>query len=110
MPFPEELAADEEGDMVVHLNKEHAKVCLGAEDDANGPKWHMDTGESNHMTGNAIVFSELDQNVMGTVRFGDSSVVQIKGHETVVFIAHMIISVGSTSSRASACRSSLSGN
>jgi hypothetical protein len=87
-PSPGELGTDEEGDTVVHLNEESAKVCLGAEDEHKEPKWHMDTGASNHMTGNDTVFSELDRNVSGTVRFGDGSVVQIKGRGMVVFIAH----------------------
>jgi hypothetical protein len=87
-PSPEELAAEEEGDLVVHLNEERAKVCLGAEDDAKDPKWHMDTGASNHMTSNIAMFSELDRSVTGTIRFSDGSVVGIKGRGTVVFVAH----------------------
>jgi hypothetical protein len=88
VPLPEEIAASEDGDMVVHLNEECTKVCLGAEDDLKEPKWHMDTGASNHMTGNGTVFSELDRSVTRTVRFGDGSVVDIRGRGTVVFVAH----------------------
>jgi hypothetical protein len=80
--------ATSEDDMVVHLNEERAKPCLGNENGVKEPKWHMDTGASNHMTGAIDVFSELDKNVTGTVRFGDGSVVDIKGRGTVVFVAH----------------------
>jgi hypothetical protein len=41
-------------------------------------------GASNHMTGNRAVFSELDESVKGTVRFGDNSVVEITGRGTVL--------------------------
>jgi transposase InsO family protein len=86
--LPQEGEALTDDDAIVHLNEERAKVCLGAEDDAKDPRWHMDTGASNHMTGNSTVFSELDRNVSGTVRFGDGSVVDIKGRGTVVFVSH----------------------
>jgi hypothetical protein len=40
-------------------------------------RWYLDSGASNHMTGSKAVFSELDGNVMGSVRFGDGSKVEI---------------------------------
>jgi hypothetical protein len=85
LAFPMEGEPTVSDDLVVHLNKERAKACLGAEEDEKDPKWHLDTGASNHMTGNAMVFSELDRHVSGTVRFGDGSVVEIKGRGTIVF-------------------------
>ena len=39
--------------------------------------WYLDTGASNHMTGNRTTFSELDTGVVGTVKFGDNSGVDI---------------------------------
>ena len=47
--------------------------------------WYLDTGASNHMTGERAVFSALDETVTGTVRFGDGSSVDIRGRGTVVF-------------------------
>jgi hypothetical protein len=86
--MPVDLDVAEEDDMVVHLNEEQARACLGAEDDVKEPKWHLDTGASNHMTGVTSVFSELDKNITGTVHFGDGLVVQIKGRGSVVFVVH----------------------
>ena len=37
------------------------------------------------MTGNRATFSELDQSITGTVKFGDGSVVDIVGCSTILF-------------------------
>jgi hypothetical protein len=37
------------------------------------------------MTGSKVAFSELDGNVTGMVKFGDSSRVVIQGHATIIF-------------------------
>jgi hypothetical protein len=85
---PADYGASEDDDLVVHLNEEDSKASVGAMGDVKEPKWHLDTGASNHMTGLDTVFSELDRHVSGTVRFGDGSVVEIKGRGTVVFAGH----------------------
>ncbi|CAA6675444.1 unnamed protein product [Spirodela intermedia] len=36
--------------------------------------WVVDTGATNHMSGSRTAFTELDTEVLGTVRFGDDSV------------------------------------
>jgi hypothetical protein len=46
-----------------------------------GPRHRRD----DHMTGSHHVFSELDNGVTGTVKFGDGSVVNIEGKGTVLF-------------------------
>ncbi|XP_039122013.1 uncharacterized protein LOC120258620 [Dioscorea cayenensis subsp. rotundata] len=47
--------------------------------------WYLDTGASNHMTGSRSQFSELDETIVGRVKFGDDSVVNIQGKGTVMF-------------------------
>uniref|UniRef100_A0A8R7VB64 GAG-pre-integrase domain-containing protein n=1 Tax=Triticum urartu TaxID=4572 RepID=A0A8R7VB64_TRIUA len=47
--------------------------------------WYLDTGASNHMTGDKDQFSELSVSVGGTVRFGDGRTVDIAGRGTVLF-------------------------
>jgi len=55
-------------------------VLLGAEGEkVEAKRWYLDTDASNHMTGSQETFAELDSAVMGTVRFGDNSVVTIAG-------------------------------
>ena len=48
-------------------------------------RWYLDSGISNHMTGSKAAFSELDDNVTDTVKFGDGSRVTIRGHSTIIF-------------------------
>ena len=49
-------------------------------------RWVLDTGATNYMTGAKSVFSELDSGIRGTVKFGDGSVVEIEGHDTILFV------------------------
>ena len=46
--------------------------------------WYLDTGASNHMTGNPDKFADLDSSVKGRVRFGDGSAVEICGQGSVL--------------------------
>ena len=46
---------------------------------------YLDSGASNHMTGSKASFSELDDDVTGTVKFGDGSRVAIQGRGTIIF-------------------------
>jgi hypothetical protein len=63
--------------------KVFAQFDGGSSDD--GGLWHLDKGATNHMSGSRAIFFELDRGIVGTVRFGDGSVVKIKGRGTVVF-------------------------
>jgi hypothetical protein len=42
--------------------------------------WYLDTGASNHMTGDMAQFYELNLLVGGMVRLGDERTVGIEGH------------------------------
>lgn len=46
--------------------------------------WYLDNGASNHMTGQYSKFDKLDDNMTGQVRFGDCSMVQIKGKRSII--------------------------
>lgn len=59
-------------------------VQLGNENSGESTHWILDTGATNHMTGARSDFFELDTGVRGTVKFGDSSIVNIEGHGTVL--------------------------
>ncbi|XP_074373452.1 uncharacterized protein LOC141713776 [Apium graveolens] len=41
--------------------------------------WYLDNGASKHMTGKRSKFKELNKEITGQIKFGDSSVVHIKG-------------------------------
>lgn len=63
----------------VFLNEERV-VPVPCDDD----RWFLDTGVSNHMTGNRGMFVRLDETVKGTVKFGDGSLVDIHGRGSVL--------------------------
>ena len=48
--------------------------------------WYLDTGATNHMTGQRNLFTTLDELVIGFVKFGDNSRVEINSHGSVVVL------------------------
>lgn len=69
-----------------HVVLVEEKVFAVLSDGESSPKkWIFDTGASNHMTGSKAAFSDLDTGVVGSVKFGDGSVVRIEGCGTVLF-------------------------
>ena len=66
-------------------NEERAKVQPALVGHHQDLAWYLDSGATNHMTGNRDAFAELDEKVSGKVRFGDGSVVTICGRGTVLF-------------------------
>ena len=69
----------------VNLDKPRAQVHLGSVGGEQEQRWYLDSGASNHMTGSKEAFSELDNDVTGTVKFGDGSRVAIQGRDTIIF-------------------------
>ncbi|GJU50602.1 zinc finger, CCHC-type containing protein [Tanacetum coccineum] len=47
--------------------------------------WYLDTGASNHMTGDKEKFRDLNETVQGYVKFGNETKVRIEGKGTIVF-------------------------
>ena len=66
--------------------EEKAQVNLAQEGDAKEGVCYLDSGATNHMTGDRTVFAELDSNVTGSIKFGDGSTVDICGQGTVLFV------------------------
>lgn len=46
--------------------------------------WYLDNGASNHITGDRSMFYEFDEKISGKVKFGDGSMVQIRGKGTML--------------------------
>jgi hypothetical protein len=67
----------------VYLN-EH-KVLLDFDDEQQEMNWYLDTGASNHMTGYANIFSDYTRDIVGSMRFGDGSLVEIAGRGSIPF-------------------------
>ena len=63
----------------VNLDEPCAQVHLRRVGGEQEQRWYLDSSASNHMTGSKAAFSELDENMIGMVKFGDSSRVVIQG-------------------------------
>jgi transposase InsO family protein len=73
---------------LLHLDEPRAHTLLGdgsTSDKTDG--WCLDTGATHHITGRREFFTELDCDVRGSVKFGDTSGVEIKGVGSVIFAA-----------------------
>lgn len=70
---------------VIFLNEEKVNVVPAGDDEPRDTVCYLDTGVSNRMTGDLAAFTELDIWIVGTVRFGDRSVVRIEGRGTIAF-------------------------
>jgi hypothetical protein len=73
------------GVRLVELVEESVFAVLADGRERDSRRWIFNTGASNHMTGAREAFSDLDFDVGGTVRFGDSSIMRIKGCRTILF-------------------------
>ncbi|XP_076886334.1 uncharacterized protein LOC143536165 [Bidens hawaiensis] len=69
----------------VYLNEDKVILTKYDTDSGETDMWHLDNGASNHMTGNREYFEELNEQIVGRVRFGDGSCVPIKGKGSIVF-------------------------
>ena len=69
----------------INLDEPRAHVHLGRVGDEQEQRWYLDSNASNHMTGSKAAFSELDDDMTGTVKFGDGSGVEIRGRGTIIF-------------------------
>ncbi|XP_066323835.1 uncharacterized protein [Miscanthus floridulus] len=70
---------------VVNLDEPRAQVHLRHVGGEQEQQWYLNSGASNHMTGSKAAFSELDDNVTGTVKFGEGLRVVIQGRGAIIF-------------------------
>ena len=91
------------GSAELHLDelRTHAFLSKGAVDDKIDG-WYLDTGATHYMTGRREFFSDLDSDVKGSVKFDDTSAIEIKGVGSIIFKAKTgstVFSPGCTTSR-----------
>lgn len=82
------LAKYEKESEKLMLNKENLTPTLltdGKERNGSSNIWYLDNGASNHMTGDKEKFKDLDEKIIGSVRFGDGSTVRIEGKGSIIF-------------------------
>lgn len=68
------------------LNEGSVIPKLSKEKNGDSSVWYLDNGASNRMTGHRSKFTDLDEGVVGKVKFGDGSTVEIQGKGTVHFV------------------------
>jgi hypothetical protein len=51
-------------------------------------QWVLDSGATNHMTGSRSVFSELDSEIRGSVKFVNGTIIDVEGWGTILFIGN----------------------
>jgi hypothetical protein len=68
----------------VHLDEGKLFIQLGENGGGDGAHRILDSGATNHMAAVRAVFSEIDLRVHGTVHFGDGSVTNIEGRNTIL--------------------------
>ncbi|XP_074364213.1 uncharacterized protein LOC141705039, partial [Apium graveolens] len=68
--------------MLINEEKVSPKINKGAGEVVSN-LWYLDNGASNHMTGQKSKFKELNEEIKGQVKFGDGSLVQIKGKGSI---------------------------
>ena len=80
------LAAYEENGEV-YLNEENLSPKLKTHGNSQNQSciWYLDTGASNHMTGDKSKFATLNNTIQGFVKFGNDSKVRIEGKGSIVF-------------------------
>lgn len=71
---------------VVYLNEMNVKPQEFESGTDSDIILYLDYGASNHMTGNESYFKDIDETILGKVRFGDDSRIDIKGNGFILFI------------------------
>ena len=70
-------------------NGEDCTLLLACNDTSGGQEntWYLDTGASNHMSGNRSMFVQLSESGNGNVAFGDDSKILVKDKSNILFRA-----------------------
>lgn len=69
----------------ISLDESRAQVHLSSKEGGTKQRWFLDSRASNHMTGDRGAFAKLDGGVVGFMKFGKGSTVDIRGHGTIIF-------------------------
>ncbi|GJZ06839.1 zinc finger, CCHC-type containing protein [Tanacetum coccineum] len=94
------LEDDEPSLLMTTHETEHEEVLLnegqiqpGKYATADASIWYLDNGASNHMTGTKSHFRDIDESIIGRVRFGDGSYVEINGRGSILLGSYAKITI-----------------
>ena len=71
---------------LVYLNEQKVNPSVFEVDLNMENIWYLDNGASNNMSGNRMFFIAIDETILGKVRFGDDSRIDIRGRGSIQFI------------------------
>ncbi|KAA0053129.1 integrase [Cucumis melo var. makuwa] len=79
------------GNATMNMHKEQKKndegilfLACSVQDNVVEPTWYLDSGCSNHMTGNRSIFVTLDESFQSEVKTGDNTRLQVKGQGDIL--------------------------
>ncbi|KAL0558905.1 hypothetical protein IC582_003491 [Cucumis melo] len=79
------------GNTTMNMHKEQKKndegilfLACSVQDNVVEPTWYLDSGCSNHMTGNRNIFVTLDESFQSEVKTGDNTRLQVKGQGDIL--------------------------
>jgi hypothetical protein len=75
---------------LLHLDELRAHALSDGSSNDKTDGWCLDTSATHHMTSRHEFFTELDSDVRGSVKFGDTSGVEIKGVGSVIFAVGLV--------------------
>ena len=71
--------------LMLNVEKVMVNLLTKGEDRVEANMWYLDNGASNHMTGDRTKFKELEEKLIGNMKFGDGSIVSIQGKGSILF-------------------------
>ena len=83
---PAQMSAEMMSNLLM-LNEENimANLLTKGEDLVETNTWYLDNRASNHMTGDRTKYKELDEKLIGNVKFSNGSIVPIHGKGSILF-------------------------
>ncbi|GJS30316.1 zinc finger, CCHC-type containing protein [Tanacetum coccineum] len=78
-------ALEDKGEVFLNEEKVNPRLKTGDGVVDQSKLWYLDTGASNHMTGDKEKFRDLNETIQGYVKFGNETRVRIEGKGTIVF-------------------------
>ncbi|KAI3522492.1 hypothetical protein L1887_00319 [Cichorium endivia] len=76
---------EENGEVFLNEEKVNPNLKTQGGEPNQSKLWYLDTGASNHMTGDMKKFRDLNKKIQGYVKFGNESKVRIEGKGSIIF-------------------------
>lgn len=68
---------------IVYLKKQKVNSNIFDADSDTSNIWYLDNGASNYMSGNRLFFIDLDETIMGKIRFWEDLKIDVRGKGSI---------------------------